>query len=496
MSSTFIDEIRNKTNYTYTENGAIAKKTTNSDVLDLFARGGALRNQSQNEIKSIFDRAYCEDRLLALKTAFYIRDIRGGQGERRTFRIILKHISERTPEVLLKNINLIPEYGRWDDLYSLFDTKLEEEVTTLMFQQLIKDMNSDFPSLLAKWLKSENASFKGTKRLAQKTRKAFGWTPRKYRKTLSTLREKLRIVERKMSAGNWEEINYGQVPSKAAMIYKNAFMRHDPKGYETYIRGLEKGEEKINASTLYPYELVREAYKDLEYNLPDLKPHERKIINEQWKALPDYIGEKSENSIAVVDTSGSMSGLPIQVALSVGLYLAEHNNGPYKDKFITFSNKPELIEVKGTTFCDKVANMNGAHWEMNTDIEAVFDLILNVALNNHLHQNELPKKLYIISDMEFDDATGRWDKDDLNKTLFNEIKIKFNKANYIMPDLVFWNVDSRNQQFPMSINDRGFQLVSGCNPSIFEYTMKGEFLSAYDFMLQVINSERYEKITI
>lgn len=501
MSKKFLDAFHQASNFTLTENNAVARATTNSALLDFFAQGGAMRKRSEAEIASEFDKAFCEDRLLATKLAFYIRDVRGGLGERRTFRIILRHLAKVAPEVVIKNLELIPHYGRWDDLYALFDTQIEKEAGKLMAKQLARDIESDKPSLLAKWLKSENASSKETKRLARKTQRLLGLPPSIYRKVLSDLRKKIKIVERDMSLNNWNEINYSAVPSRASLIYKNAFMKHDPERYLEYINKLKSGEEKINASTLYPYELVREAYKDIYKTSGGLSQHERDIINSQWEALPDYIGEKTENSIAVVDTSGSMVGLPIQVALSVGLYLAERNKGPYHNKFITFSTRPQLITVRGSTFIDKVRNMiaDGRDWEMNTDIEAVFDLILKVAIENHLKQDEIPKKIYIISDMEFDEATGNFKRGifiAVKKTLFMQIQERFETHGYEMPQLVFWNVDARNKQFPMSLDERGFQLVSGCSPSIFEHTIKGEFLNPYDFMLSILNSERYEDIRV
>lgn len=501
--SDFLTAFSNNTNRTYTENGAVAKETTGSSLLDFFSQGGALRSRQEREIESIFNRAFAEDKLLALRTAFYIRDARGGQGERRTFRVILRHLAERNPDVIRKNINLIPFYGRWDDIYALFDTKLEKLAGELIYTQLLADLNSDFPSLMAKWLKSENASSAETKRLAKKTRKLLNMTPKQYRKMLSALRKRIGVVEQKMSAQNWKDIDYSKLPSKAAMIYRNAFMNHDEARYQAYLDSLEKGETKVNAGTLFPYELVREAERDIvsdywfEDNSERLQPHERTLINEMWKALPDYIGNKKENSIAVVDTSGSMSGLPMQVAISVGMYLAERNSGPYKDHFITFSNRPQLVKIQGTDFVDKVANMRDADWEMNTNIEAVFDLILETAIQNNLSQDDIPQKLYIISDMEFDQSVRSSNGyGAIEKTLFQKIRDRFETKGFKMPELVFWNVDSRSDMSPMSMDERGFQLVSGCSPSIFEATMKGEFLSAYDLMLKVINSERYQKIKI
>lgn len=490
----FLNEMRNRTNIAYTENDARAYATTKSSLLDFFGSGGALRTRDEQEIAAIFDRAFSEDKLLALKIAFYLRDCRGGQGERRTFRTILKHLAHRKPDIVKKNIDNIPFYGRYDDLYALFGTSLEKTVGEYMHKQLLEDLESDNPSLLAKWLKSINTSSKESRRLAYKTRKMFGMSPKEYRKTLSKLRKKINVVEKKMTNNRWKDIDYERVPSKASLIYKRAFMRHDEEGYSEYLDSLEKGEAKINAKTLFPYEIVRDCQKW------DINQQEIRVLDELWKALPDYIGDKTENSIAVVDVSGSMEGLPMDVALSVGMYLAEKNKGSFHNKFITFSSRPQLVEIKGTTIADRIYNMKRANWEMNTDIEAVFNMILSIAVKNHLHQDEIPGKIYIISDMEFDAATGSggyWDnRPTVEATLFNTIEQRYSSYNYKMPDLVFWNVDSRHDQFPMSMDERGFQLVSGCSPSIFKATMAGEFLSAYDLMLSVINDERYDRVKV
>lgn len=498
MSDVFMSALEDRTNVTYTENDAVAKKTTKSNVLDFFAQGGAMRNRKEQEIYRLFNRAYVQNPLLALRTAFYLRDIRCGQGERRVFRVIIKEFAKDYPKVLKPNLELIPEYGRWDDLYAVFNTPLQEEVGKIFYEQIQKDLESDNPSLCAKWLKSENASSDTTKKLATITRKMFGWTSRRYRKTLSKLRKKIGVVERKMSDNRWKEIDYEKVPSKAGLIYRNAFERHDPSGYQEFLDKLESGEVDINASTLFPYELARKV--DEEY----LESHERTVINEMWENLPDYIGEKNENSIAVVDTSASMDGLPKQVALSLGLYLAEKNEGPFHNKFITFSVKPELMDITGNNFIEKYRNMWGAHWDGNTNIEAVFDLILDIAVKNHLSQEDIPSKLYIISDMQFDSATsgstGIFNDSptipEPDKTLFEKIKAKFERANYEMPELVFWNVDAKDETFPFDKDDRGFQLVSGCSPTIFEHTMKGEFLSPMELVKEVVNDDRYQPIEV
>lgn len=506
MSEKFMNALSNATNVTYTENGAVAKATTSSAMLDLFAQGGSLRNRDENDALRLFTTAFGEDSLLATRAMFYFRDVRGGQGERDTFRKQLKWMASAHPDIIRKNIKLIPYFGRWDDLYTLFDTELEGDAIDAMAHQLAEDVGAERPSLLAKWLKSENTSSKESQRLARKTREGFGLSSKAYRKTLSKLRAKINIIERLVSANEWENVNYEAVPSQANLKYARAFLKHDNDRRREFLGSLSKGEVKINASVLYPYEVVRKAH-EARYG----QSADRMLVDGLWKALPDYIGDSQENAIAVVDVSGSMSGLPLDVAVSVGLYLAERNTTPaYHNKFITFSSQPELVNVVGHDLVEKLENMERSHWEMNTDIEAVFRLILNTARQNGLSQDEIPSKLYIISDMEFDAATtgtgGGWYGNPTygntkvvatpTKTLFQSIAAEYSQAGYTMPNLVFWNVDARNTQFPMSMDERGFQMVSGCSPSIFEHTMKGGFVSAYDLMLEVLNSDRYQVVNV
>lgn len=364
-------------------------------------------------------------------------------------------------------------------------------------KQLNEDLESECPSLLGKWLKSENTSSKESRRLGRKTREYLGYTAKEYRKILSQLRKKINIVETLMTSNKWEEIEYSNLPSKAGLQYRNAFRKHDEKRYGEFLESLANGEVKVNSSTLFPYELVRKVdcgyYADR--NNDDL-------YNGMWDNLPNYLEDCEDNSIAVVDVSGSMSGLPMEVAISVGLYLAERNNGSFHNHFITFESNPNLLEVKGSNFCERVRNIMKAPWGGSTNILATFDLILNTAVKNKLPQSEIPSRLFIISDMEFDAARGcgygyyRNTKSDDRKTLFQRIESKWKAKGYKMPKLVFWNVASRNDISPMTMDDNGVQFVSGCSPSIFTSVMKGEFLSPYDLMLEVINSERYSLVRI
>jgi hypothetical protein len=491
MSEKLLRALENETNFTLTENDAVARKTTGSDLLNFFSLAGALRERSEADIVNLFDIAFCENPRFAMKALFYFRDIRGGQGERRTFRVILKHLANdsSTRNWLKKNLSLIPEYGRWDDLFVLFNTDLERNVVDLIVNQLNKDMRTPNPSILAKWLPSENASSKESKYQALKLISYLGTSPRSYRKTLSSLRRKIDIVESKLSAGEWSDINYERVPSQANVLYRKAFHRHDGDRYRSFLEAVKKGEKTIKAGVLYPYDIVRKCFD-----------HDctRDSLDALWNALPDYLEGTQENAIVVTDTSGSMCSnnyLPLSISVSLAIYAAERNKGVFHNKFITFSGSPELQTVKGRTIADKVRNLSKADWGMNTNVEAVFDLILNTAIKNHLRKDEMVKKIYVVSDMEFDScAASNSASRGLKETLFQSIRRKYRNAGYDMPLLVFWCVNGRNNQHPMSMDDRGFLNVSGASASIFTKLIKNEFADAYSFMIDVLSSPRYEKV--
>lgn len=470
-------------NFTVTENGARTNATSGSALLDFFALGGALRTMDADKANSVFLSALREDTLLAVKIMFYFRDIREGQGQRSPFRTQLKFLADYAPHVVVANFDRIVEFGRWDDLFVLLDTQLKPEVIEYVSSQLEKDFDAyalKKPiSLLAKWMKSENTSSKESVRVAKILRKGLCMTSKEYRTVLSELRAYLKVVEVSMSAGKFSEIEYDKVPSQAMLKYRKAFSAQDGDRFEAYLTQVRSGEKKINAGTLYPQQIVHDILRGKTDNADVL-----------WDALPDFIGENAENSIAVVDTSGSMCGTPIEVALSLGIYLAERNKGIYKDKFITFSERPTMQSLKGDNIVEKVNNLNSAHWDMNTNIELVFQLILAAAIKNKIDVSEMVSKIYIISDMEFDAACSS----NMSITLFQDIEKQYAMAGYTMPKLVFWNVDARNVQVPVTMNDKGVQLVSGYSPSIFKNLMKCTSLSAYELMMDVIGSERYSKV--
>lgn len=487
-------ELQDDMNAVTTENGAAAFRTTDSAVLDYFAVGGAFRNTSAAMQDNLIIRAWAENPELTLKAMFYFRDVRGGQGQRCGFYRQLKWLAVNHTDILRPLVKRIPEYGRWDDLYQLFDTPLQNKALKVITKQLGKDIEhlatGKEISLLAKWLKSENASSPETKRLAKITRQYFSMDSRCYRKTLSELRGFLDIVERKITANDWTNIEYGKVPSQAMHVYKRAFWKHDEAGISKFINAVESGEEKINTGTLYPAQIVKSVL-DGTFDNPAQ-------IDMFWKNLPDYIEGSTENSIAVVDVSASMNGTPMEVAISLGLYLAERAKGAYANGFITFSESPTFETVVGDTIVDKIKVLKNSKWGYNTNLEAVFISILRVAVSKRIPQSEMIDKLYIISDMEFDMAMGSRHNSGrgINKEqLMVEMQNLFIEHGYVMPKIVFWNVDARNQQYPMKM-EAGIQFVSGYSPVIFKNLLKGNFLGAYELMLDVLENERYNKITI
>jgi hypothetical protein len=374
-----------------------------------------------------------------------------------------------------------------------------------MKKQLALDIECKTPSLLAKWLKSENTSSKESRILADRTRHAFGMTHKQYRKTLSLLRERINVVERLMSAGKWDEIEFDKIPSRAGLIYRNAFARHDiermksEKQVRSYEDFMKDEKTTVNAKALYPYEVVSQAYNltsnhNRWWNSPesvdDVDPIQRNAINKYWDNLTDYFNGCSLDALCMIDTSGSMWGseasAPINVAISIGLYAAERARGPFAGHYISFSSRPQLIETKGVDFVDKVYRIYRTNLCDNTNIEAAFDMLLDTARRTHCSQEDLPKSIIVVSDMEFDSQVGYYGN--RNNTLMENIAHKWAMTGYKMPNLVYWNVQARQNNVPMQVKN-GVTLVSGMSPVIFEQIMKGK--TGYDLMMDKLNEERY-----
>ncbi len=470
---------------TVTENGAVTPRTTGSDCLDLFATIGALRTQSKAEIENRFLRAYVENPDLAMKILFYARDIRGGLGERTVFRTILRGLAENEKTALVRNLSYIAEYGRWDDLLVLLDTPAGREAEAVLYQQFLADMKAlehgESVSLLGKWLPSVNASNSETVRRAKQLSRAFGMNDAQYRKALSALRAEIRIIENSLRERDYT-FDYAKQPSKAMFKYRRAFLRNDYERYQTFMNKVKAGRTVLHTGTLMPYEIVASAY--------EAREDEREALNVTWSALEDYTG--GENALVVADGSGSMywygNPRPAVVAQSLAIFFAERIHGAFHNHFITFSMTPRLVEIRGRDIVEKVRYCRSFDECANTDLQAVFELILRAAVENHVPQKELPSRLYIVSDMEFDICAKN-----ASLSNFEHAKQLYAQNGYRLPQVVFWNVQSRNEQQPVKMNEQGCALVSGCTPRIFSQVMSGE-MDPYTNMMNVIGGERYAKI--
>lgn len=505
MENKLFAAMRKENSRVLTENGGISYNTTMNPVYDLFALGGAYRTRSDEDCILLFKKALEYDAKLAIKCLFWLRDIRGGQGERRFFRVCMKWLAKEYPFTCDRLISLFSEYGRWDDLFTLVGTPCEKAVLNLIKGQFFEDIQDvragRNPSLLAKWLPSANASSRETKQLANLVMNYFGISPRNYRKSLSYLRRKIRLVETQMSQNEWDTIQYDKLPSKAGMKYSKAFARHDEKRYSAFMNSKTT---KVNAGTLYPVDVVHKVINNMscEWSYPKGyyncvfrgSDTEYAMINKYWDNLTDYFNGAAFDGVAVVDTSGSMYGTPIDVAIAIGMYCAEKcdKNSPFYGHYISFSKEARLVPVEGVDFVDKVTRIYSTNLCENTNIESVFDLILRTALENNLAQGDLPKNVVIISDMEFDQAQGYYGGSHPNyKSVLENMEDCYHTHGYEMPNLIFWNVNARSDQIPMRDKD-GITFVSGYSASTFEHILSGK--SSMDFMMDILNSERYAPI--
>lgn len=508
----FLDEL-NKVlgedcNTSVTENGAVGYATTQKSLLDINFKLSSYRNANADTILSDFMNAFREDKVLAMRWLFYVRDAREGLGERRYFRIVISYLAKMYPELIRKVLPLLAEYGRYDDLFVLLDNKdLSKDIVKIVMNTLVSDianMKENKPiTLLAKWLPSENTSSKETVRKARLLIKELGIPAKKYRKVLSSLRKYLKVVEVNMSSKEWGSINYQEVPSRANLIYNGAFLRNDEERRREFLGALEKGEVKINASTLFPHDIVHK-YGVSIYSLGSLNA----TLEGLWKALPNTV-EGNDSTIVVADGSGSMTSRvgntdvsAIEIANALAIYFAERCNGEFKNKYITFSETPKLVRLNGDSLLSNLKIAMSHNEVANTNVEAVFDLILTTAVRYNMKQEELPSNILIISDMEFDSATGSgayyWRGSNYNNTkvtkkLFQVIADKYRAKGYTLPRLVFWNVNSRTGTIPVKENEAGVALVSGFSPNVAKMVMSNK-TDPYEALLDTIKSERYNAV--
>ena len=495
----YLDKLKTEANYTRTLNGAKTHGSTGDACLDFFAVAGGMRYRRPSEQIRLFERAYIETPDLAMKLLFHLRDIRGGMGERRLFRTLMRHVAFTWPESARKNAEYIAEFGRWDDLMCLLGTPAKIQMAQIIRDQLAEDEaalkrreageEDAHISLLAKWMPSDNASSLRTRRNAKRLMDALGMDQKEYRRLVTALRARIGLTECQLTRKRPEKINYEAVPAQAMLKYRNAFERLDGDRFEEYLVGVDAGEKKIHADTLFPYEVLRPFFSGGYWSTAD--PNGMDTLEQLWEHLPGAVA--NVNAISVVDTSGSMycSYGPLKPALisqAMGLYCAERCRGYFHNHLITFESTPHLIEVRGSNLRDKLKYIGTLPWGGSTNLEAVFDLILRTAVENNVKQEELPSVIYIFSDMEFNCCMRNADK-----TVYENAGELFEAYGYQMPAVVFHNVNSWQMQTPVTAHTRGTALSSGAATNTMGHKFDGN-ITPMEHMLRVLGSERYAMI--
>ena len=472
MNNSQMETVENQ-NVTLTDNGMITNPTSLNKCVDLFFSIGSMRGKSKDKVVNLFNEAYNENPLVASKILFWVRDVRGGAGERDVFRNVISFLTTNSPQTVRKNIGLIPEFGRWDDVLVLLGTELEDDMFSL-----IKTALSNGDGLCAKWMPRKGV-------VANKLRKLFRTTPKQYRKMLVGLTN---VVESKMCAGDWESIEYSKLPSLAASRYQKSFNQNDNERYNEYKKSLQDGTAKVNAGAVYPYDIVK-----------SMSMGGDTIVSEkQWESLPNWMEGSVERILPVVDVSGSMGvevgGNPnlscMDVAVSLGMYISERNEGSFKDAFITFSNNPQLQYLTGT-LSERLLQLRRADWGMSTDLEAVFNLILHQAKMNNVPEGNMPTKILILSDMQFNQATRR---DSFGAQ--SMIEAMYEEAGYTKPDIIYWNLNAKGGNFPVEFDKNGTALVSGFSPSILKSLLGGKNMTPESIMMDTVNDDRYSVVTV
>lgn len=493
---TYLNKLKEANNKTLTENGENTLKSSLDANLDFFALSGSARSLVKDYLQDIFMKAYREDPVMAMKNLFYLRDIHEGLGERDSFRILYDTLVDIDSTIVSSEDILIeiPEYGRWDDLVSIYDhilcvmeeksdtqsdRDIKDTIVSILYEELFE--NED-PTLLAKWIPSQTSHNKRKRYLANRLADDMGVSRVKYRKHVSKKRKELNLVETHLSERTLDEVEFEKLPSLALFKYADAFRDRVPEQYNAFIEKAMNG-GKLNAKHMLPHKLAGEYIDGKDYD---------KTIEATWKNLKDTIDSSDESAIVVSDVSGSMYGLPMTVSVGLGLYAAERLEGVFADHVITFSEEPSLLKVDRTaSLYERVQTALNANWGFNTDLEKVFKLLLNTAVENNSPQSDMPSKLIIVSDMEFDQADGSVDK-----TFYQKMEDLYSEEGYVLPDVVFWNVDARSVQIPVSKHESGTALVSGFSTNVFKYILRGELPTPLEMMEDVLGQERYEHIGV
>lgn len=504
-----IEDIKNELNSELqcTENGALGYATSGKALLDMNFKTSSMRSMTNSDILALFHAAMAEDPKITIKWLFFLRDREQGMGERKSFRIMLKDLCEDRPNLVMKLIPLVPYYGRWDDLWCLLDSDNAKVFNTLIYivgNQLSADMQnmkSKYPiSLLGKWLPSLSSKKQENRRWAAKIRKALFLSKEEYRIIYTSLRKYLDVVEVKMSDKEWSKINYEAVPSRANLLYRNAFLRNDEARRVEYLESLKKGKTKINAKVLSASDIVHNYYDPSGWHIQVQSYDES--LEQLWKNLPNYMPDGA-SAIVVSDSSGSMltkvgntNLTAYQVSEALAIYMSERLTGEFKDSFITFSSRPKLLNMSNfKSLREKLKYYDSEALCANTNIKAVFNLILRVAVKNKYSQEDLPQNIIICSDMEFDMAQGySWGRDTrYSKADFEVIKDKYAQHGYKMPSLTFWNICGRTNTVPLQENELGVHLLSGFSQAIVDMAFSTK-LDPYECLIERLNSERYDVV--
>lgn len=482
--NTFVNSINNQT--TRTQNGMVTNVSSGNEVLNLFYAAGASRGR---DLTGLFSAAYATNRELALRVALWLRDARGGAGEREAFRKILAYLANTNVNDAAILIERAPELGRWDDIFEYVDhPQLGDVVTTLIAAGLAQGNG-----LLAKWLPREKSAKRS---LANRIRTALNLSPKEYRKLLASLTT---VVETQMCAKNWEGINFSHVPSVAAARYRKAFYRNATESFESYVASLVKndGTAKVNASAVFPHDVLKSVitnilWRDVRGDQV-LNATERNFIIAQWEAMTNSVG--SSSAIPIIDVSGSMNVLvggsarAIDVAVSLGLYMADKNTGPFHGVVVNFSAKSEVHQLHGTVInkIEQLSSKMGSSWGMNTNLHAAFKGILEIAKSGNVPAEDMPKSLVIFSDMQFDQCVRY---DDL---AIEMIKRQYEEAGYTVPNVVFWNLHA-SAGVPVKVNDKGVALASGYSPNLMKIMLAGDYeqFTPYSMMMAAIGGDRYK----
>lgn len=458
---TLLDALRTKD--TVTANGAVAHSSTLNACLDYFAIAGNRHTSLQQ-----FLAAFAEDPTIALRILFWSRDCRGGAGSRFSFVEIIKYLQENNPSAFSQIFKFIPIYGYWKDIFK--NLSPSKELVSYICDTLIDEQDH---SLLAKYIPRKGLWF-------AELRKHMKLSPSEFRHYIVN---KTQVVENYMCARKWSDIDYSTVPSVANKMYSQAFRKHDCERYVSYISAVNRGEAKINSSVLFPCDLYH-AYST--HQIQD------DAIIAMWDNLPNFMEGCTDKILPICDVSGSMwsnfgSIYPIDVSVSLGCYLSERNEGIFKDAFMTFSEEPILQYLHGNII-ERFRSLRCADWGRNTNLQRVFDLVLDKAIQNNIPEEEMPTKLLIISDMQFNEASR-------TQTNFEVIQQKYNDAGYEMPDIIFWNVSNYYyNNVPMNVYDKHTSIVSGYSPSILKAVLSGRMITPVSIMLETINSDRYSQI--